>query len=167
MADWPFGPIRQRALADNGGGGVILLHAAVLFASYAAFFVAVVTGVLFLIQERRLKRKDPRVLQAILPLEVLDRVNLGSVVVGFALFSFGMIQGFFLARAQWGMFFSGDPKEVWSLLTLGAYALVLGFRVKVGLKGRRIVWMSVMSFLLVLFTFVGVNYLIGGRHVFF
>ncbi|MBI3616235.1 MAG: cytochrome c biogenesis protein CcsA [Candidatus Omnitrophica bacterium] len=146
---------------------MIALHAAVLFASYAAFFVAVVTGVLFLVQERRLKRKDPRVLQAVLPLELLDRVNLWSVLVGFALFSFGMIQGFLLARTRWGAFWTGDPKEVWSLATLAAYAAVLGFRASVGLRGRRIVFLSVVSFLLVLFTFVGVNYFIGGRHVFF
>ena len=146
---------------------MIVLHAAVLFCSYAAFFVAVVTGVIFLVQERRLKRKDPRVLQAVLPLEVLDGLNLWSVLVGFSLFTSGMIQGFFLARTQWGTFWNGDPKEVWSLLTLGAYALVLGLRLKPGLRGRRIVLMSVMSFLLVMFTFVGVNFLIGGRHVFF
>ena len=146
---------------------MIVLHAAVLFCSYAAFFVAVVTGVIFLVQERRLKRKDPRVLQAVLPLEVLDGLNLWSVLVGFSLFTSGMIQGFFLARTQWGTFWNGDPKEVWSLLTLGAYAMVLGLRLKPGLRGRRIVLMSVMSFLLVMFTFVGVNFLIGGRHVFF
>lgn len=146
---------------------MIQLHAAVLFASYVAFFLAVVTGVLFLVQERWLKRKDPRVLRTILPLEVLDRVNLGSVVIGFSLFAFGMIQGLFLARTEWGLFWNGDPKEVWSLLTLGAYAGVLGLRVKPGLRGRRVVLMSVVSFLLVLFTFVGVNFLSGGRHVFF
>ena len=146
---------------------MIALHAAVLFASYIAFFLAVVTGVLFLVQERWLKRKDPRVLQAVLPLDLLDRVNWWSVLVGFSLFSFGMIQGLFLARARWGTFWNGDPKEVWSLATLAAYAAVLGFRVSVGLRGRRIVFMSVVSFLLVLFTFVGVNYFVGGRHIFF
>ena len=146
---------------------MIALHAAVLFASYAAFFLAVVTGVLFLVQERWLKRKDPRVLRMVLPLDLLDRVNLWAVLVGFALFSLGMVQGLLLARSRWGTFWNGDPKEVWSLATLLAYAAVLGFRISVGLRGRRIVFLSVVSFLLVLFTFVGVNYLVGGRHVFF
>ena len=146
---------------------MIAFHAAVLFASYIAFFLAVVTGVLFLVQERWLKRKDPRVLRIGLPLEVLDRVNLWSVVIGFSLFASGMIQGLFLARTEWGTFWNGDPKEVWSLLTLGAYAVILGLRASAGLRGRRVVLLSVMSFLLVLFTFVGVNFLSGGRHVFF
>lgn len=148
---------------------MITVHAAVLFASYVAFLLAVATGVVFLIQERQLKRKELRVLSSgyTIPLELLDGVNLWAVVVGFGLFTLGMVQGWFLARANWGAFFTADPKEVFSLLTWGAYAVVLGLRVRAGLKGRRVVLMSVMSFLLVLFTFVGVNYLLGGRHVFF
>ena len=147
---------------------MIALHALVIFASYVAFFVAVVTGVTFLIQERRLKRKDPAILRAsTVPLELLDRVNWWAVLIGFSLFSFGMVHGLFLAKRNWGSFWSGDPKEVWSGLTLAAYALVLALRLTAGLRGRRVVFMSVMSFLLVIFTFVGVNYFVGGRHVFF
>mgnify|MGYP001593864766 CR=1 FL=1 len=147
---------------------MIALHALVIFASYIAFFAAVVSGVGFLVQESRLKRKDPRVLRGQgIPLELLDRTNGISVVIGFALFSVGMIQGHLLAKRNWGSYWSGDPKEIWSLLTWAAYAAVLGLRLTAGLKGRRVVFMSVMSFLLVMFTFVGVNYLMGGKHVFF
>lgn len=147
---------------------MIAFHAALLYASYAAFFLALVTGLLFLAQERALKRKGPRVLQApVLPLDWLDHVNLVAVVAGFALFSIGMLQGSRLARLEWGSYFNGDPKEMWSLVTWVAYAAVLGLRLTAGLRGRRVVFMSVMSFLLVIFTFVGVNYLVGGRHVFF
>ena len=147
---------------------MILFHAVIIFASYLAFFTAVLTGLAFLVQEGRLKRKDPAALGAMaVPLELLDRVNLIAVVVGFVLFSFGMLQGGVLARHEWGGYFTGDPKEWASLLTWAAYAGVLGLRVQAGLRGRRVVFMSVMSFLLVLFTFVGVNHLLVSRHVFF
>lgn len=147
---------------------MITFHAGILFASYGAFFLAVLTGVAFLVQESQLKRKDPAILlRPTLPLEALDRVNLYSVVIGFGLFSLGMVPGLFLARHEWGSYFSGDPKELWSFLTWGAYAGVLGLRLRAGLKGRRVVFMSVMSFLLVLFTFIGVNHWVGSRHSFF
>ena len=147
---------------------MIQFHAAIIFISYVSFLIAVLTGVVFLVQERRLKRKDSRILTSpMIPLEMLDRVNRWAVGIGFALFSFGVMQGLFLARANWGASWTWDPKEIWSLFTWAAYALVLGLRATVGLRGRRVVWMSVMSFALVMFTFVGVNYLIGGRHVFF
>ena len=147
---------------------MIAAHAFIIFVSYGAFFLALITGMLFLVQERRLKQKDPRILTApSIPLEVLDHLNLCAVVTGFVLFSVGMLQGSRLARLEWGAYFSGDPKELWSLITWIAYAVVLGLRLTAGLRGRRVVFMSVMSFLLVMFTFVGVNYFVGGKHVFF
>lgn len=147
---------------------MIGLHAGVIFTSYLAFFLAVLSGLAFLVQERRLRRKDPRFLaSSSIPLELLDRINLIAVVAGFLLFTLGTAGGLFIARKEWGSYFNGDPKELSSLLTWAAYALVLALRLSVGLRGRRVVFMSVLSFGLVLFTFVGVNYWLGGRHVFF
>lgn len=147
---------------------MIASHATLLFASYAAFFVALVAGGAFLLQEGRLKRKDPGVLVGpAVSLELLDRVNLLAVVAGFGLFSLGITQGYLLARQSWGAFLTTDPKVVFSFLTWGSYAAVLFLRLTAGLKGRRVVAISMMAFLLVLFTFVGVNYFVGGRHVFF
>ncbi|MBI3322138.1 MAG: cytochrome c biogenesis protein CcsA [Candidatus Omnitrophica bacterium] len=133
---------------------MIPLHVAALFASYAAFFAAVVTGVAFLVQERRIKRKDPSVLRAgTVPLELLDRANLVFVVAGFLLFSFGMLQGNWLARKEWGAYFTGDLRERFSLVIWAFYGWVLWLRLTVGLRGRRVIFLSVMSFLLVVFTF--------------
>ena len=146
---------------------MIFSHAFIIFASYAAFALALLTGLLFLVQESRLKRKDPRVLSSqTIPLELLDRVNLYAVVAGFGLFSAGMLAGSRLARMEWGSYFNGDPKELWSLVTWAAYALVLGLRLSRGLRGRRVVFLSVMSFALLAFTFLGVNYLTATRHPF-
>ena len=146
---------------------MIFSHAFIIFLSYAAFALALLTGVLFLVQESRLKRKDPRVLSdRTVPLELLDRVNLYAVVAGFTLFSIGMLTGSRLARLEWGAYFSGDPKELWSLITWAAYAGVLALRLTRGLRGRRVVFLSVMSFALLAFTFLGVNYLTGTRHAF-
>ena len=147
---------------------MIVLHAVIIFAGYAAFFIALLSGIAFLNGEGKLKRKDPRVLRvSAIPLELLDRINWWAVLIGFGLFSLGVVHGLVLAKVEWGSFWSWDAKEIWSVVTLAAYALVLGLRLTVGLRGHRVVVMSVMSFVLVMFTFVGVNYFIGSRHVFF
>lgn len=146
---------------------MIASHAFILYASYGAFFLALLTGLLFLVQERQLKRKDPRLLNARqLPLEFLDRVNLYAVVAGFTLFSIGMLQGSRLARLEWGAYFNGDPKEFWSLITWAAYAAVLVLRLTRGLRGRRVVFMSVLSFALVMVTCIGAGYFMESRHIF-
>lgn len=147
---------------------MIFSHAFILFASYAAFALALLTGVLFLAQESRLKRKDPTLLVShVVPLELLDRINLYAVVAGFTLFSAGMLTGSRLARAEWGAYFNGDPKELWSLITWGAYLGVLALRLtRMASRGRRVVFLSVISFALLVFTFLGVNYFTGTRHAF-
>jgi ABC-type transport system involved in cytochrome c biogenesis permease subunit len=143
---------------------MIATHIVILFASYIAFCLAVLTGLAFLLQDSGLKRKDPAVLGGrAISLELLDRMNLAFVVAGFVLFSVGVIQGQLLARAEWGRFFTGDPRVHWSLITWTAYAAVLAVRLKLGLRGRRVVVLSVMAFLLVLFTFAGVNHVLAGR----
>ena len=128
------------------------LHAWVLLASYAVFFAAVVTGLGFLVLERRIKRKDPAVLRGGgVPLELLDRVNLWCVVAGFALFTLGMAEGYLLGRGAPGGGLS-DPKELWGGVVWAAYAAVLWLRLTAGLRGRRVILLSVMAFLLVVFT---------------
>ncbi|MBI3333455.1 MAG: cytochrome c biogenesis protein CcsA [Candidatus Omnitrophica bacterium] len=147
---------------------MIGLHLVLIFFSYAAFAVAVATGVSFLLKERWLKRKDPRVLRSgTIPLELLDEVNRWAVVVGFAFFSALLIQGHLLARRSWQAFRIGDSTEIWSGITWAAYALVLALRIRMGLRGRRVVFMSVMSFGVAVTTLVGVSRLVGGRHLFF
>lgn len=144
------------------------LHAVLIAVSYAAFFAAVVTGMAFLVQERRLKLKDPRVLRSeAVSLEMLDWMNRWAVIVGFAFFSVVIVQGHLLARRSWAHFRFGDPTEIWSALTWCAYAVVLALRLQAGLRGRRVVFMSVMSFLVAIFTVVGVSHLLGGRHLLF
>ena len=147
---------------------MIISHVFIIFASYAAFALALLTGVLFLAQESRLKRKDPTLLSSGgLPLELLDRINLYAVITGFVLFSVGMVEGSRLARMEWGSYFNADPKELWSLITWAAYLGVLVLRLtRMASRGRRVVFLSVMSFALLAFTFLGVNYLTGTRHHF-
>lgn len=136
-------------------------HVLILFTSFLAFLAAVASGLLFLIQEGRLKRKDPRVLRAsVIPLELLDRVNLFSVVAGFLLFSAGLVQGTVLSRSEGVSSLASDPRVLASFLTWVAYAGIVALRLKVGLRGRRVVLISIVSFGLVLFT-------LGSRHVFF
>ncbi len=147
---------------------MITLHAAILFLSYAAFFVALISGIAFLKQEQRLKHKDPKLVGArILPLEAWDRINWTSVVAGFILYSIGMVQSLGLAHKEWGAFFNADPVELCALGTWVSYAAVLVLRLKVGLKGRRVIFLSVMSFGLVLFTLFALSYMSGTRHTLF
>jgi ABC-type transport system involved in cytochrome c biogenesis permease subunit len=78
--------------------------------------------------------------------------------------TFGLITGFVYAKAVWGRFWSWDPKEIWSGITWLLYAALLHQRLTVGWRGRRAAIMAIIGFAIILFTFLGVNFLLQGHH---
>jgi ABC-type transport system involved in cytochrome c biogenesis permease subunit len=76
----------------------------------------------------------------------------------------GLVSGFVYAKSVWGNFWSWDPKEVWAGITWLLYAALLHQRLTVGWRGRRAAIMAIIGFAAVLFTFLGVNFLLEGHH---
>jgi cytochrome c-type biogenesis protein CcsB len=97
-------------------------------------------------------------------LDLLDRVNYRSLTIGFPLLTLGIITGALWAENAWGSYWQWDPKETWSLITWFIYAALVHARLTVGWRGRKAAWLSIVGFLAVLFTFLGVNLLLGGLH---
>jgi ABC-type transport system involved in cytochrome c biogenesis permease subunit len=94
----------------------------------------------------------------------LDELVYRITVFGFAMLSLTIVFGAVWAEQAWGSYWSWDPKETWSLFTWIVYALYLHFRRKRHWKGRISAIVVLLGFVLVLFTFFGVNYLMGGLH---
>ena len=69
-------------------------HAVLILAAFACFTVAAGAALLYLYEERRLKRRDTGVLRLRLPsLEALDRLAGRVMLVGLALLSVGIVAG--------------------------------------------------------------------------
>ena len=145
----------------------LVLHVVVIFLGEAAFALACGTGILYLLQENAIKSKSrgSRFFFKRLPsLELLDSTGYHCIVAGFALLTFGLITGLVYAKTVWGRFWSWDPKEVWSMASWLLYAAVLHGRLASGWRGRRAAWMAIVGFIVLLFTFFGVNLLFEGHH---
>ncbi len=77
----------------------------------------------------------------------------------------GTIIGSFWANVSWGNYWNWDPKETWSLITIIVYALPFHSRyLKFLAKPRWFNLFSLIAFASVLFTYFGVNLLLGGMH---
>ena len=114
-----------------------------------------------LIQERQLKTKRLGAWFHRLPnLDVLDELNYRCLTIGFPLLTVGIITGAVWAQQAWGTYWSWDPKETWSLITWLLYAGLLHGRLTVGWRGRRAAIWALIGFGSVLFTFLGVNYVL-------
>jgi ABC-type transport system involved in cytochrome c biogenesis permease subunit len=86
------------------------------------------------------------------------------VAGGFALLSLSIVLGAIWAEQAWGRYWSWDPKETWALITWIIYAIYLHVHRSREWKGAAARWMVIGGFILVLFTFLGVNYLLPGLH---
>jgi cytochrome c-type biogenesis protein CcsB len=97
--------------------------------------------------------------------EMLDDIAYKSIAVGFPLFTIGgLIMGAIWANSAWGKYWTWDPKETWSLITWFVYALYLHARLVGGWRGKRVAILSVVGFIAVIFTYLGVNLVLSGLH---
>ena len=145
--------------------GFIWIHMVCTLLSYVAFLIGCIWAILFLIQERQLKHKHMgRLFHSLPSLESLDQVNFLAISAGFALLSFGVVCGMAGASLLRGRWWSGDPKEYLTLIVWLAYLMLWAVRVRTTLRGRRIAVLSVFGFSLVLFTFLGVTWLLPSWH---
>lgn len=97
--------------------------------------------------------------------DMLDEITYKSIAVGFPIFTLGgLIFGAIWADQAWGVYWSWDPKETWSLITWFIYAFYLHGRMIRGWRGRKVAIVSVVGFMAVLFTYLGVNLLLSGLH---
>ncbi|HEX9023134.1 MAG TPA: c-type cytochrome biogenesis protein CcsB [Geobacteraceae bacterium] len=140
----------------------LFVHSTLAFLSYATFAVAFGAAIMYLIQERFLKKKRLGPLYQKLPsLDLLDEINYRCLTLGFPLLTVAIITGAIWAETAWGTYWSWDPKETWSLVTWLIYAALLHGRLTTGWRGRRAAYLSIAGFFILLFTFLGVNLLPG------
>ncbi len=141
--------------------GWLPVHVGFLFIGDAAFALAAVAGFMYLIQERQLKQKRLGSLFHRLPnIGVLDEINYRCLTIGFPLLTVGIITGAAWAQEAWGTYWSWDPKETWSLITWFLYAALLHGRMTIGWRGKKAAVWSIIGFASVIFTFLGVNYIL-------
>lgn len=83
----------------------------------------------------------------------------------------GIFIGAVWANMSWGRYWGWDPKETWALITMLVYALlvhwpVISRKLKVESQKQAIYYhiCTIVAFLFVLFTYFGVNRLLGGLH---
>lgn len=87
-----------------------------------------------------------------------------TVAYGFALLTVSIILGAVWAEQVWGSYWSWDPKETWALLTWILYAVYLHLYRQREWEETTTNILVIAGFILLLFTFFGVNYFMGGLH---
>ncbi len=93
------------------------------------------------------------------PAEVMDMIE-RMAALGFPWLTLGILTGAIWAQNAWGRYWGWDPKEIWALITWLWYLLMLHIRTLRNWRDRRLAWLAVSGFGVIVFTFVGVPWLV-------
>jgi ABC-type uncharacterized transport system permease subunit len=122
----------------------LTVHIVLVLLGLAALLLAAIASLVYLFQERELKRKKPRKSYYRLPaLGTLDEVISRAMAVGFVLITLAVIAG-----STWGFIelksgWLADPKIVISFITWGVYMALVFLRTVAGWRGRKAAIMTV------------------------
>jgi cytochrome c-type biogenesis protein CcsB len=97
----------------------------------------------------------------------LDKATMTVLQLAFWTLAVGILLGAWWADHSWGRWWAFDPKEAWALVTWMVYLVVIHLRFTMT-KNRALVtaWLSILGFLIMLWTYFGVNLLLPGLHAY-
>jgi len=157
-------PMHASAPAAETHGTLFALHVTFGIFAYAAFTFSFVLSILYLLQDRQIRRGRTGLLFSRLPaLEVIGRMNRTSVSIGLGALGGSILFGLLWANRVWVTL--GDPKIEWALATLFLYGFLLWMERR-GWKGPRVAILSICGYALVLFSYTVVNIFFSRSHVF-
>lgn len=126
--------------------------AALITALVATLFV-----IFFSFRTEKLRERLPS-------LESLDGLMYKTACLAFAGLAMLLITGAIWANESWGRPWGFDSKETGALIAWLTYAAFLHTRIARGWRGRSSAYFAIVGFLLVIFTYLGVSYLLKGLH---
>jgi ABC-type transport system involved in cytochrome c biogenesis permease subunit len=131
----------------------LISHVVTCFLGYAAFIIASIFSVFFLI-------KGPKSDSTLSDNSIEERIY-QSLIIGFIFFTIGIMTGSVWANSAWGRYWGWDPKETWALITWLIYAATLHARLVRNWSDKKVAVLVLIGCASVLITYFGVNYLPG------
>ncbi|MBR6063476.1 MAG: cytochrome c biogenesis protein CcsA [Bacteroidales bacterium] len=137
----------------------LILHVAIIMSSYCflvfTFVLALISIFLMIFQKEKYKKLKIRYLSQIF------------CILGVVFLAIGIMIGAAWANISWGQYWSWDPKETWALITLLGYSIALPGVIPATEKHDWLYHLIVIvAFLLLLTTYFGVNFWMGGMHAY-
>jgi ABC-type uncharacterized transport system permease subunit len=122
---------------------LVELHAAVALIAYAAFALACITGVMYLVQEKMLKKhRIGGLFYQLPPIQELARAIVRLVRLGLLLLSVALGLSFALENT------ASNPKLIFSWIVWALYAVITFLTWRHVTSPRRTAWLAVLGFVL-------------------
>lgn len=158
-------PVR---LPESLTSSFYVLHIGSLFLCMGFLCVAFIAGLIFLVIQKRIKRKQMlRGMWRDMPsLSLLDKINFSCSIAAFPLYTTGILAGIFWARPVFGSTLSGDPKEIASIFIWILLAILFHNRLAKGWNGRKPALLAIFIFVLSILSIMIINFYVPSHHAF-
>ena len=141
----------------------LMIHVAVIVASYGPFTLAMILGIVALILMLFTNEKNKAKMS--LNIKEITYINEMALTIGLVMLTIGNFLGGQWANESWGRYWGWDPKETWALISIMIYAFVIHARFVPALRGLWIYnLMSIVAFYSIMMTYFGVNFYLTGLH---
>ncbi|WP_445454703.1 cytochrome c biogenesis protein CcsA [Flavobacterium sp. 25HG05S-40] len=141
----------------------LMIHVAVIVASYGPFALGMILGGVSLILMLFTTEKNKAKME--LNIKEITIINEMALTIGLVMLTIGNFLGGQWANESWGRYWGWDPKETWALISIMVYAFVIHARFVPALRNK---WlfnlMAMYAFVSILFTYYGVNFHLVGLH---
>ena len=137
---------------------LLSIHVSIIMIGFALLSLPLINGITALIV-RMVNRNASTVTLA------LQQLSLLFLYPAMAALGIGIFVGAIWANVSWGEYWGWDPKEVWALITFMIYAVALHPKTLPALRRPMVFHVfMIVSFLTIIMTYFGVNYVLGGMH---
>ena len=133
---------------------LLKLHILTTLIGYAAWTVTFAASVSFLYLERK-QQASPA---------LFDRMAYRAAFIALCFHTLGMLTGALWGDRVFGQFWFWDPKETWTFITWLIFLAYLHARYTLDWRGRRAALLAIVGFASLLFTYVGVDFLLPQIH---
>ncbi|MBC7605962.1 MAG: cytochrome c biogenesis protein CcsA [Burkholderiales bacterium] len=141
----------------------LMIHVAVIVASYGPFTLGMVLGLVALILIIFTNKKNKAKMD--LNIKEITYINEMAITIGLVMLTIGNFLGGQWANESWGRYWGWDPKETWALISIMIYAFVIHARFVPALRGKWIFnLMTILAFYSIMMTYFGVNFYLTGMH---
>ncbi|MGK0377358.1 cytochrome c biogenesis protein CcsA [Patiriisocius sp. Uisw_017] len=141
----------------------LMIHVAVIVASYGPFTLGMILGVTALILMILTTEKNK--IKMDINIKEITIITEMALTVGLVMLTIGNFLGGQWANESWGRYWGWDPKETWALISIMIYAFVIHMRLVPGLRGTWIFnFASIIAYASIMMTYFGVNFYLVGLH---
>ena len=137
-------------------GGAMNTHILISVVAYSLLTIATVQALLYLYQERQIKKRtNPALLIALPPLQTMEQLLFRLITAGFVLLTVTLLSGALFSQQIFGQAFEFKHHTVLALMGWTVFATLLFNRVKNGLRGSQAAVWTVAGFLLIQLGYFG------------